>query len=121
MIGNSGGASGSGHSPFDNRLAGELLDKLSSDDSFRESFASNPVNALAQLGYPAATDAMAGASSLAGTDTSAFACMQVNTLASKEEFAASRDELLAHLTSMGNHTVVFAFEANSISDALRRK
>lgn len=123
MIGNSGGASGSGHSPFDTRTASALLDKLSTDDAFRDSFASDPVAALAELGYSGGTSGMTGApqAGMAAGDEDAFACMRVSSLASKEEFASARDELMAHLTSTGNHTVVFAFESNNITSALRRK
>ncbi|GAA5066652.1 NHLP-related RiPP peptide [Lysobacter panacisoli] len=125
MIGNSGGASGSGHSPFDSRVASDLLDKLATDDDFRDQFSSNPVGALAQIGYPAASGALSKNASMgfaaAQPGEDAFSCMRVNSLASKEEFAAAREELHAHLTSSGNHTVVFAFESNNITAALRRK
>lgn len=68
-----------------------LLDKLSSDDAFREMFSNNPRAALSSLGYTPAQD-----------DTQAHGiwdCLMVGQLASKEVIRASRDQLLRQLTS----------------------
>ncbi len=44
--------------------------------------------------------------------------MTTTQLASKEEIAAARTELQAHLTRAGNHAVIFCFEAERIASAL---
>lgn len=66
-----------------------LLDKLASDDAFRDAFARDPGAALAALGYRARE----------GTQSPAM-CLNVGTLASKEQIARSRDALRAAMTSV---------------------
>jgi putative modified peptide len=67
-------------------LADKLLDKLSTDDTFRAHFQSNPRAALASIGFAAAANAGADEHGL-------WSCCAVPQLASKEAIAASRDEL----------------------------
>lgn len=107
-----------GHAPLEETVASQLLDRLSEDDDFRASFSRDPISALASLGHAPAQQLQRSPSLSDGTDTGAFGCMQTSQLASKEEFAAARDQLHAHLTSTGNHTVVFAFEANRVGRGL---
>ena len=69
-----------------------LLDKLSSDDDFRNQFQADPKSALASLGFAPA--AKAGAN-----ETGAWSCCQVSELASKESIRKSRQSLREQLTS----------------------
>ena len=66
-----------------------LLDKLSSDDGFRDQFQKDPRQALAAIGHAPAKDA--------AVDDGAWACMDVKQLASKEAIQASRDALRTQL------------------------
>lgn len=103
------------HAPLEPEIADALLARLGSDDAFRDMFTADPVEALALLGHRPAIEAKANA------DTTAFGCMKVNTLASKDEFIAARDELRSRLTAAGNHTVVFYFEADRTLSTLRSR
>lgn len=62
-----------------------LLDKLSSDDSFRNLFQKDPRAALAAVGHEPSADAK--------VSEGAWLCMDVNQLASKDAIRASRDAL----------------------------
>ncbi len=68
-----------------------LLDKLSSDDDFRETFQKNPRKALAAVGHKAAGDA--------DQAQGAWTCLTVSRLADKETIRASRDKLREQLLS----------------------
>jgi putative modified peptide len=68
-----------------------LLDKLSSDDDFRDSFQKNPRRALASLGHGPSADAK--------VQSGAWSCMTVSRLASKDSIKASRDTLRKQLLS----------------------
>lgn len=68
-----------------------LLDKLSSDDDFREKFQKNPRKALAAVGHDSAGDDR--------VTEGAWMCMSVKQLASKEAIKASRDNLRKQLLS----------------------
>lgn len=103
-----------GHPGLDAVMADTLLEKLSSDDGFRALFHANPIQALADLGVDAA-QALAPVAPGVGDP---FYCMTTTQLASKEEVAAARTELQAHLTRAGNHAVIFCFEAERIASAL---
>ncbi|WP_255523467.1 NHLP-related RiPP peptide [Xanthomonas sp. XNM01] len=92
---------------MDPSVADTLLHKLSNDDEFRTLFASDPRAALADIGHDA--DAQ-----------DPLLCAQTTVLAPKEEIAAARDALHAHLT---DHcamamTVIFNFEAGKIESSL---
>ena len=63
--------------------ANTLLDKLSSDDTFREQFQKDPAAALKSI----------------GADQAAAECMSVKQLASKEAITNARDALHAQLTA----------------------
>ncbi|WP_363799409.1 NHLP-related RiPP peptide [Lysobacter firmicutimachus] len=90
-----------GHPPLAPEIADKLLDLLSSDDQFRQLFASNPEGALQSVGLaPLQSEA-----ALTGGS-----CLNVSLLASKEELQASRDVLRDYFTSAGTHTVVFVLE-----------
>ncbi|CAN5292080.1 hypothetical protein BH11PSE14_BH11PSE14_23020 [soil metagenome] len=69
----------------------KLLDRLSSDDAFRDLFAKDPREALNQVGH-VTPKAQVG---VAGQD--AVMCCSVSTLASKEQLKASRKELTARI------------------------
>jgi putative modified peptide len=68
-----------------------LLDKLGSDDKFRELFQSNPRAALAAVGHAEARDG--------GPSEGLWRCVAVKELASKEQIQASRDKLRSQLLS----------------------
>jgi putative modified peptide len=70
--------------------ADRLLDKLSTDDAFREQFQNDPRAALAAVGHAEAADA--------GVKEGAWSCMAVQQLASKEAIKASRDVMRKQLT-----------------------
>ncbi|SBV37754.1 conserved hypothetical protein [uncultured Stenotrophomonas sp.] len=106
--------SAAGHPGLDAVTADTLLEKLSSDDAFRELFNANPILALAELGV----DAAQALAPQAPSADDPFYCMTTNQLASKEEIAAARIELQAHLTKAGNQTVIFCFEADKIASTL---
>ena len=71
-------------------LVDKLLDKLSSDNEFREVFQRSPRIALAYLGHEAATNANLN-------DQGTWSCFQCKELASPEAIKASRDELRRQL------------------------
>lgn len=69
----------------------KLLDRLSSDDAFRDTFAKDPREALRQVGHETPEQYIG----VAGRD--AVMCCTVDTLASKEAIKASRKELSARI------------------------
>ncbi|MFL8006003.1 NHLP-related RiPP peptide [Xanthomonas vasicola] len=77
---------------------------------------SNPAQALAQIGI-AGTSADKSVPS-AGEH---YYCMTTNQLASKQDIALARAELQSYLTEKTNHTVIFAFDSESIRSTLLRK
>ncbi|MEH6420329.1 NHLP-related RiPP peptide [Pseudomonas sp. CGJS7] len=110
----------SGHPGLDPAIVDKLLDLLSSNDGFRESFHKNPAAALAELGYQAPlTSEKAAARSTGEEAAPAFACMITRQIASKEEILAARAELQRHLTAGGNHNNPHAFEAGRVGDFLK--
>ena len=79
--------------PLGAQIAEKLLDLLSSDDDFREDFKRNPAAALESIGY---RDENAGAKAAlqpTGTLAAPFSACSVTKLASKEQFAAAKDQL----------------------------
>lgn len=72
--------------------ADKLLELLSTDDSFRERFAADPVGALSSVGY--AGPASDGAYLADATASIApFQACSVNSLASKDVIAEARERL----------------------------
>lgn len=85
---------------FSPEVADRLLDKLSSDDEFRDLFEKNPGAALRQVGHqPAAAHA-----GVRGSDPAMCANLQ-NGLASKEAIRAGRESMKAALISTLSYTV----------------
>ena len=79
---------------FSREVADTLLDKLSSDDKFRELFERNPHAALHQIGH----DTPRNLVGIAGSDP--VMCLTSSKgLASKEDIRAARSELMEQLTS----------------------
>ena len=74
------------------KVVDALLDKLSTDDEFRSRFQADPRAALAELGDEEARSAPKDAHG-------AWACCTVSKLASKEQIAASRQELRKQLSA----------------------
>ncbi|MCL1500067.1 hypothetical protein A7D16_14005 [Xanthomonas nasturtii] len=104
------------HLPFDVSTADRLLELLSNDDDFRDCFQCNPTQALAQIGI-----AGVSADNSVPTAGQPYYCMTTSQLASKEDIALARAELQSYLTEKTNHTVIFAFESESIRSTLLRK
>jgi putative modified peptide len=79
---------------FSPDVADKLLDKLSSDDDFRDLFQKNPRAALRQIGHetPESTRDVRGADPV-------LCCYNLEGLASKEAIKAGRDKMKATLTS----------------------
>ena len=76
---------------LDPATADTLLDRLSSDDAFRDLFQRSPREALASIGHgDAANKSLAEGS---------WTCLAVSQLASKETIRATRDELRRQLVS----------------------
>ena len=73
-------------------IVDSLLEKLGSDDAFREQFQSSPRAALASLGHQAAASAKDG-------EAGVWACMATASLASKEAIKASHVALRLQLLS----------------------
>lgn len=106
------GASGKA-APLDPKVAGKLLDKLSTDNEFRRLFKKDPKTALVQAGYK-----------LPKGDTAALAelericcCMAVQNIAPKADIIKARDSLNASLTAGLNMQPI---QLNVASTASRR-
>lgn len=95
-----------GGTPLDPKLADRLLDLLSSDNAFRRQFKKDPQAALVSIGLSADIER---------------SCSSISTMARKEEIARSRDQLRAHLISVGAFTIPHCFEAGKVASTLRRK
>ncbi|TDD47271.1 putative modified peptide [Kribbella antibiotica] len=89
-------------------VADRLLERLATDDVFRELFARDRHAALIDVGLD--SEKVNGAP---------LACMVVETLAGKAEIAAAREALKAHLTWGGNHTSPHMLEAGAMQAVLR--
>ena len=88
------GASGKA-APLDPKVAGKLLDKLSTDNEFRRLFKKDPQTALVQAGYK-----------LPKGDTAALAelervccCMAVQNIAPKADVIKARESLQEYFTA----------------------
>lgn len=73
--------------PMDPQVADQLLDLLSTDDTFRKLFANDPRAALAQVGFVNVTDLPSPAD------------CKVWPLASKKQIAEARDEIKKMFTA----------------------
>lgn len=71
--------------------AAKLLDKLATDDDFRDLFQKNPRQALADVGHAPAADA--------SVKEGLWTCLSVSKLADKKDIAASRDTMRQHLAT----------------------
>lgn len=100
--------------PLDPKVADKLLDLLSTDNEFRRLFKKDPTVALEQIGHrvpsfgppPVVPPVM---------------CQSVQRIAPKQEFAAARDQLKAHLISAAIFTNPHCFEAGQVASRSRRK
>lgn len=88
------GASGRA-APLDPKVAGKLLDKLSTDNEFRRLFKKDPKAALIQAGYKSPKGDLAAAAEL----DRICGCMSVQSIAPKASILSSRDSLHALLTA----------------------
>jgi len=85
---------------FSPEVADKLLDKLSTDDDFRDLFEKNPGAALRQIGHETA-EQHAG---VRGSDPAMCANLK-NGLASKEAIRVGRGSMKAMLTSTQSQTI----------------
>jgi putative modified peptide len=85
---------------FSPEVADRLLDKLSTDDDFRDLFEKNPGAALRQVGHETAAE-HAG---VRGSDPAMCANLK-GGLASKEDIRAGRETMKAALTSPLSYTI----------------
>lgn len=95
-----------GKKPLTPQIAERLLHLLSTDDEFRDRFKSDPTTTLMSLGHAVSSEAI---------------CGPVRNLASKDEFANSREELKSCLVRTGIFTRPHCFEAGKNLTLLRRK
>ena len=72
---------------FSPKVVDALLDKLSSDDDFRDLFQKDPREALRRVGHETPEQSV----DVAGSDP--VLCCHSKSLASKEQLRASRDQL----------------------------
>ena len=88
--------------PLDAQQADALLDRLATDDEFRQLFCKDGPAALAAIGFAGSTVGKT--------------CFKVENLASKQEFVQARDALRQALTSKAqmSMSVVFFFEAGKL-------
>jgi putative modified peptide len=85
---------GKGPNPMDPKVAKRLLDKLASDDDFRDHFTRDAQSALESIGYVAPTEAGVA---------SAGACLQLKpgtSLASPADIESSRSKLEESLVAI---------------------
>jgi putative modified peptide len=83
-----------------------LLDKLGSDDAFREAFSTNPREALAGLGFSEAADT--------SVSRGIWMCMTVNELASKEAIRSAASEFRAQFRINAGVFTPFVLEARGV-------
>lgn len=76
---------------FSQEVVDRLLEKLATDDDFRELFQKDAREALRQVGHETPKEFVG----VAAQDP--VMCCQVQTLAGKEQFKVSRDKLSARL------------------------
>lgn len=102
--------------PLDPKVADKLLDLLSSDNEFRRLFKKDPAAALAKAGHrgPPLTPPGPPPARPPGS------CYNVDYIAPKQEIAAAREELKAHLTSALAPTNPHCFEAGKVAATLKR-
>ena len=108
---------GAKSAPLDAKVADKLLDLLSSDNEFRRLFKKDPTMALEGIGHRAPPLAPPAPPSVAAPGM----CQPVKRIAPKQEFAAARDQLKAHLVSAAIFTNPHCFEAGQVASRSRRK
>ncbi|UKE62239.1 NHLP-related RiPP peptide [Xanthomonas translucens pv. poae] len=100
------------HIPFSEEAAFSLIDRLSSDEDFRNLFVTDPAKALRDAGVP---------EQIVQATVGEGKCLDVKNLAPKEELAAAKSLLLEYLTSKSAYHVVHCFESGKIDSTLRKK
>ena len=88
--------------PLDPKVAGKLLDKLSTDNEFRRLFKKDPKAALIQAGHKVPKGDAAAAASF----EQLAACAQVVNIATKTDIVKARQEIMANLTAGLSHQPV---------------
>lgn len=103
------GASGKA-APLDPKVAGKLLDKLSTDNEFRRLFKKDPKAALSSVGYKEPKAATAGVKQV-------YDCCGVDSIAPKADIVKARDALLqTFVAGLGQSPI----QLNVASTAARR-
>lgn len=88
------GASGKA-APLDPKVAGKLLDRLSTDNEFRRLFKKDPRAALIQAGYKLAKGDVAANAAL----DRICGCISVQNIAPKADIIKARESLQSYLTA----------------------
>ena len=88
------GASGKA-APLDPKVAGKLLDKLSTDNEFRRLFKKDPKAALLQAGYKLPKGDTAALANL----ESICCCMKVQSIAPKATIIKAKESLQGYFTA----------------------
>ncbi len=106
------GASGKA-APLDPKVAGKLLDKLSTDNEFRRLFKKDPKAALIQAGHKLPK----GDAEAAARFEQLCGCAQVQNIAPKADIANAREELSGMLMAgLGQSPI----QLNAASSLVRR-
>ncbi|MEO6102170.1 MAG: NHLP-related RiPP peptide [Pseudoxanthomonas sp.] len=107
------GASGKA-APLDPKVAGKLLDKLSTDNEFRRLFKKDPKAALIQAGHKVPK----GDADAAARFEQLCACATVQNIAPKADIVKARQEIMANLTAGIGHQPI---QLNASSTVLRTR
>lgn len=107
------GASGKA-APLDPKVAGKLLDKLSTDNEFRRLFKQDPKAALIQAGHKVPK----GDADAAARLEQLSACARVQNIAPKADIIKARQEIMSSLTAGLGHQPI---QLNASSAVLRTR
>jgi putative modified peptide len=94
--------------PLHPKVVKNLLDRLSTDDDFRDLFQRDAHAALVEAGWTEADSAAAGLAPAEASARSGGSCLQLasgTTLASKEKIASQRQKLERSLNAVVNYAV----------------
>ena len=108
------GASGKA-APLDPKVAGKLLDKLSTDNEFRRLFKSDPRAALIQAGHKLPK----GDAEAAARFEQLCGCAKVTNIAPKADIQKARQEIMANLTAGLGHQPIQLNAANPVRRVLK--
>jgi putative modified peptide len=106
------GASGKA-APLDPKVAGKLLDKLSTDNEFRRLFKKDPKAALSSVGYKAPKEAVAGLKQV-------HDCCGIDNIAPKAAIVKARQALLeSFVAGLGQSPIQLNVESTAARRTLK--